>query len=117
MNYSGRTVIGPDPAIKIDEVGIPYKMCTILTFPEIVNRYNIIKLQKLVQNGPSVYPGANYVIKNYAKENEITVDLRHRNKKIPIQLEFGDVVRRHLDNSDYILFNRQPSLNLPYFSH
>ena len=111
VNYSGRTVIGPDPCIKIDEVGIPYKICKILTFPEVVNRYNYKKLEKLVENGPNVYPGANYIIKNYNSDNEITSDLKYRKKENPIKLCFGDIVRRHLDTSDHVLFNRQPSLH------
>ena len=40
-NQTGRTVIGPDPNIGLDYVGIPKEMCEILTVPEIVCDYNI----------------------------------------------------------------------------
>ncbi len=40
MNYSGRTVISPDPNIEIEEVVIPMMMAKILTFPERVNERN-----------------------------------------------------------------------------
>jgi DNA-directed RNA polymerase II subunit RPB1 len=37
VNFSARTVITPDPSIDIDEVGVPRKIASNLTFPEIVN--------------------------------------------------------------------------------
>lgn len=113
VNYSARTVIGPDPVLKIDEVGIPFKICKILTFAEVVNVYNIKKLQKLVRNGPDIYPGANYIVKNVGTKEEAIIDLKYTNKesKNDTVLQFGDIVRRHLDESDHVLFNRQPSLH------
>ena len=42
VDFSARTVITPDPNIKISELGVPLKICMNLTFPEIVNKYNII---------------------------------------------------------------------------
>ncbi len=61
-NFTGRTVISPDPNIPIDNVVIPEYMAKILTFPEIVASYNIERLKKYVINGPDKYPGAHYVI-------------------------------------------------------
>ena len=40
VNFSGRTVISPDPNIEIDEVVVPIHMAKILTFPERVNSLN-----------------------------------------------------------------------------
>lgn len=37
VNQSARTVITPDPYIQIDEVGVPRKIASNLTFPEICN--------------------------------------------------------------------------------
>lgn len=36
MDFSGRTVISPDPNLCINEVGIPVDIATTLTFPERV---------------------------------------------------------------------------------
>ena len=47
VDYSARTVITPDPNIKIDQLGVPFKIAMNLTFPEIVNKYNIHKLTKV----------------------------------------------------------------------
>jgi DNA-directed RNA polymerase III subunit RPC1 len=61
-NFTGRTVISPDPNIPIDNVVIPEFMAKILTFPEVVNRNNIELMRKLVINGPEKYPGAMFII-------------------------------------------------------
>ena len=52
VNFTGRTVISPDPNCAIDEVIVPILMAKTLTFPETVNRYNIEKLRHLVIRGP-----------------------------------------------------------------
>lgn len=36
VNFSGRTVISPDPNVGVDEVCVPYHVCKILTYPEVV---------------------------------------------------------------------------------
>ena len=44
VNYSGRTVISPDPSIEINEVGIPYEIAKVVTVSETVTDLNIKKL-------------------------------------------------------------------------
>jgi DNA-directed RNA polymerase II subunit RPB1 len=105
VDFSARSVITPDPNISIDELGVPFKIAMNLTVPEIVNRYNKEELQKLVKNGPDVYPGAKYY--RDAKDNYRTV----RIKNFVPELKEGDIVDRHMRNGDYVLFNRQPSLH------
>ena len=107
VDFSARSVITPDPNISIDELGVPIKIAMNLTFPEIVNKYNIEELQQYVLNGPDNYPGAKYVRK---AGEERTIRLRNMNRN-EIKLENGDVVERHLKDGDYVLFNRQPSLH------
>lgn len=41
VDFSGRTVISPDPNLRIDEVAVPVHVAKILTFPEKVNKANI----------------------------------------------------------------------------
>ncbi len=106
VNYSARSVISPDPNIQIDELGVPMKIAMNMTFPEIVNVYNKDFLNTLVENGPEKHPGAKYII----KENGNRLDLRYI-KKDKINLEYGDVVERHIIDRDIVLFNRQPSLH------
>jgi len=61
VNYTGRTVISPDPNCAIDEVVVPIHMAKILTYPERVNRYNYEKLKELILNGSDHHPGANAI--------------------------------------------------------
>ena len=110
VDFTGRTVISPDPNCAIDEVMVPLLMAKVLTFPERVNRYNIDKLRKLVLNGPDVHPGANFVeiATNSPDEasNKISLVYARNRAKIADELKVGDVVERHLANGDAVLFNR-----------
>jgi len=107
VNYSGRTVISPDTAIEINEVGIPYEIAKIITVAETVNDLNIEKLKEFVERG-SEYPGANYVIRPDGKRKKITEELK---EEIINELAPGYKVERHLQNRDILLFNRHPSLH------
>ena len=113
VDFTGRTVISPDPNCAIDEVMVPVLMAKVLTFPERVNRYNIEKLRKLILTGPEVHPGANFV--EVAQENGAVnkISLHHARNRVKIadELKIGDTVERHLANGDSVLFNRQPSLH------
>jgi len=60
VDYSGRTVISPDPNLRIDQVGVPMFVAMILTYPVVVNPLNIELMKKLVRNGAEVHPGAVY---------------------------------------------------------
>lgn len=109
VDFSGRTVISPDPNLRIDEVAVPVLVAKNMTYPEVVNRYNKKKLQDRVRNGTKVWPGANYVEK---KDGDIKMFLKFGNRKhIADNLMEGDVVERHLEDGDIVLFNRQPSLH------
>ncbi|CAN3372368.1 hypothetical protein DIURU_004174 [Diutina rugosa] len=116
VDFSGRTVISPDPNLRIDEVAVPNLVAKVLTYPERVTRYNKQKLQRLVRNGPDVHPGANYLLK---QNEEAKRNLRYGDRqKLAKFLAIGDVVERHLEDGDVVLFNRQPSLHrLSILSH
>ena len=50
-NQTGRTVIGPDPTLKMGQLAVPELMANILTVPERVTSFNKCKLQKLANSG------------------------------------------------------------------
>jgi DNA-directed RNA polymerase II subunit RPB1 len=111
VDYSARTVISVDPNIDIDQFGVPMKIAMNLTFPEVVNQFNYDKLRKMVLNGPKNYPGAKTVSKGPIG-NQRNISLKHVDvQKIANELEYGDVVHRHLLDDDPCLFNRQPTLH------
>merc|ERR1719370_2607929 len=41
VDFSSRTVISPDPNLRIEQVGVPIHVAKVLTYPEKVNRANI----------------------------------------------------------------------------
>jgi DNA-directed RNA polymerase beta' subunit len=61
VNYSCRSVISPDPYIGTEEVGVPVRFATKLTYPAPVNDLNAKELAQMVRNGPDVHPGAMFV--------------------------------------------------------
>jgi DNA-directed RNA polymerase III subunit RPC1 len=116
VDFSGRTVISPDPNIGIDEVAIPELVAMNLTYPERVHHWNLEKLRQRVHNGALKYPGANVLLKDGDKYKK---SLKHADyEKLAKHLEVGDIVERHLEDGDIVLFNRQPSLHkLSIMSH
>ncbi|XP_075154663.1 RNA polymerase III subunit A [Haematobia irritans] len=109
VDFSGRTVISPDPNLMIHQVGVPERVAKILTYPERVNPANIQKMKELVKNGPNIHPGANYV---QQRGSTFKKYLAYGNRdKVAHDLKCGDIVERHLCDGDIVLFNRQPSLH------
>ncbi|KAI8580455.1 hypothetical protein K450DRAFT_237114 [Umbelopsis ramanniana AG] len=109
VDFSGRTVISPDPNMRIDQVAVPERVAKILTYPERVFEHNIHRLRQHVINGPDIHPGANYV--QFAGSG-FKKFLKFGNRQyIAAELKIGDIVERHLSDNDVVLFNRQPSLH------
>eukprot|EP00731_Ephydatia_muelleri_P022715 Em0015g298a len=110
VDYSGRTVISPDPSVQIDQVVVPQLVAMTLTYPEMVTEANMEFMRKLVINGPDVHPGANFV--QSASNQSLKKFLKYGDrKKHAKELKIGDIVERHLIDGDAVLFNRQPSLH------
>ncbi|GAB2282886.1 DNA-directed RNA polymerase II subunit rpb1 [Dionaea muscipula] len=110
VDFSARTVITPDPNINIDELGVPWSIALNLTYPETATPYNIERLKELVEYGPHPPPGktgAKYIIRDDGQR----LDLRYLKKSSDHHLEIGYKVERHLNDGDFVLFNRQPSLH------
>ena len=100
-NQTGRTVIGPDPCLKMGELAIPIEMSKNLTVPVQINNLNIEYMTKLVNNGK-----ANYVLKNNGK---IRINLNYALNGRGTELVYGDEVYR---NDRVIKYTGDKSLNL-----
>ena len=100
VDFSARSVITPDANISIKELGIPLKIAINMTYPERVNKRNILFLKKLVVNGPEVFPGAK-ILEKRTGEN---ISLRYVDRE-SLVVELGDIVHRHLMDGDPVLFN------------
>lgn len=148
---TARTVIGPDPCLKLNEVAIPVEIADILTVPVKVNKLNYEYMSNLVNSGKAnfVFKNGSKVARNLTKyinkqgtkllSGDIIIrngkrihvkngkeilnigDLIERNGNILdkieypgkryYKLEIGDIVERKLQNGDYIILNRQPTLH------
>ncbi|MEM0465683.1 MAG: DNA-directed RNA polymerase subunit A' [Candidatus Pacearchaeota archaeon] len=106
VNFSSRTVISPDPALKLNEVGVPLEIAEILTVNERVTTKNIEKLKKIIINDK--YPTANYIIRPDGRKKRVTKELK---SEILEELKQGYIVERQLIDGDVVLFNRHPSLH------
>jgi DNA-directed RNA polymerase II subunit RPB1 len=60
------------------------------------------EMRTLVANGPTVWPGAKYILRSDGK----MIDLAMLTNRSDAHLEIGYTVERHLKNDDYVCFNR-----------
>ncbi|KAK8843986.1 hypothetical protein IAR55_006779 [Kwoniella newhampshirensis] len=117
VDFSGRTVIGPDPNLRIDEVAVPEKVAVKLSYPERVTDYNMNAMRDAIINGSRLHPGANVLERkgeNGAPSMRIALHVmkdRESRKRWARDLRIGDIVHRHVRDGDIVLFNRQPSLH------
>lgn len=107
VNFSARTVVSPDPYLKINEVGVPIEIAEIITVAESVTTINLERMKELVAHGPE-YPGVNSVIRPDGRRKKVTEDLKD---EIVLELKPGYKLERHLRDGDIVLFNRHPTLH------
>ena len=86
VEFSGRTVIGPDPNLKFGWMGVPEEIAQELTIPERVTDFNKEYLSGIVNNGH-----ANFVIKN---GGETRINLKYAMFRKGTELLYGDTVIR-----------------------
>ena len=107
VNFSGRTVVSPDPYLELDEVGIPFQVAKIITVAEGVTTLNLEFMKELIRKG-NEHPGANYVIRPDGRRKRITDELK---EQLCDEIQVGYKIERHLNDGDIVLFNRHPSLH------
>ncbi|VDO06290.1 unnamed protein product [Rodentolepis nana] len=126
VQFSCRSVISPDPNLCVHEVGVPVYFAQRLYFPERVTSFNIDKLRALVIAGPGKYPGALALelpdgkVQNIpagdseeAVKRRVNMAQRLVTCQLAMHKEWPTIVRRHLEDGDYLLMNRQPTLHKP----
>ncbi len=108
VNFSARTVISPDPNLRIFEVGVPIEIAKELTTTMFVTPRNIAEAKEYVKRGPDNHPGANYIVRSDGRRVKIT----DKNcGELSDLVELGWKVERQIKDADIVLFNRQPSLH------
>jgi DNA-directed RNA polymerase II subunit RPB1 len=88
-------------------LGVPKEIAMNMTIPEIVTPQNMEYLRRLVDEGPNNWPGAKFIKRLDGK----LIDLSLLPNRTDQHLEIGYTVERHLQDNDYVIFNRQPSLH------
>jgi DNA-directed RNA polymerase beta' subunit len=108
VNFAGRTVIGPGPDLRVDQVGIPYLMALRLTRPIKVSKHNIAELQGKYNDGRVKH----ITLKEGSLAGaRVSVNESFEQKYPNYILQIGDIVERILEDGDVVLINRQPTLH------
>ena len=142
-------MIGPEPTLRMGELGVPIEIAAILTKPDNVTAFNIEILQKMVDEGKItslIKPDGETVIdiKRFRRGTRLmNGDIIHRDDKQILvvsgremvmdrdqvyrngelidklkpanrtyKLNIGWTVNRPLQDGDYVLLNRQPTLHM-----
>jgi len=108
VNFSARTVISPDPRLRMGEVGVPKAIAEEMTLPMPVTEWNLDKCKAFILN--PVYPKAVYIIRPDGKRVKVG-DTEEAKKEIVENLKIGWILERQIVDGDISLFNRQPSLH------
>ena len=58
VDFSSRTVITPDPNLSLEQLGIPLRIATNLTYPETVTPYNFDEMKRRLA-APVIFDGRN----------------------------------------------------------
>ena len=96
VDFSSRTVISPDPNLRIEQVGVPIHVAKILTYPQKVNPANIDLMRKLVINGADAHPGANFVECKMKDGTIMKKFLKYGNREnIAKNIRVGDTIERY----------------------
>ena len=99
-SYSARTVANPDMSVRFGEVLVPRVMAPNLTVPVRVAPFNRNYLQALLQKGR--------VTRVQIGEETYIADDHLRSM---LKLRDGMIVHRWLQNGDFVILNRHPTLH------
>lgn len=107
VDQSARSVITPDAIMDPDEVGVPEAIAVSVTVPERVTASNICALTARVRLGPGTLGGAECIVCGDGGLIHLSLCQSRHN----LRLQIGWTVERYLQDGDYVIFNRQPSLH------
>ena len=107
VNYSARTVISPDPFLDINEVGVPLDIAKELTTSTVINEKNKEHIKSLILRYPA-WPTVNYVIRPDGRKKKV---IELNKEEIAKEIEIGYTVEKQLEDGEWSIFNRQPSLH------
>ncbi len=112
VDFSSRSVIGPDPCIDVDELGVPESIATSQTVNARVFFANRESLAAAVRVGANKVGGAMIVEKTGDPPRRISLQTLSEDDRATIaeNLQPGDIVHRHLLNGDAVRFGCAPAI-------
>lgn len=104
VNHAARSIVVPDPHIKISELGVPDEAARELTVPEFITEWNLSTIKKQIKEST----GSVYIIRPNGTRRRVSEENK---EEILEELDIGYRLERNLRDGDIVLFNRQPSLH------
>jgi DNA-directed RNA polymerase beta' subunit len=92
---TGRTVIGPEPTLRLGQMAIPVEVAATLTVPERVSKFNKDDIMRLILDGK-----ANYLIKKSGNKKRINLKFAVFHSGTPL-LYRDEIVRRMNINGEF----------------
>jgi len=99
VDKSARTVIGPDPTLCTDEIGVPPDIADILSYPVRVNQYNQEQIQQWIADGR-----VNFLLRDNGRTR---INMRYALYKQGTKLQFGDYLEDRRGNMTMIMTEKQ----------
>lgn len=97
VDKSARTVIGPDPTLKVNEIAVPYEIADTLTYPVKVTDSNITELTSLLHSHR-----INYVIRKGCSQR---INMKYALYRQRSRLQFGDYIRKK--SGEYVFIKNE----------
>jgi DNA-directed RNA polymerase II subunit RPB1 len=114
-DFSARTVVGIDMVHDIWQLGVPRSRMKILTIPVRVTAFNMEEMQARIMVGATGDKGAVNILQPLEGQEPrmiflglMTPDAR---MGLAASLRPGWIVERHMQEGDWVWFNRQPTLH------
>jgi DNA-directed RNA polymerase beta' subunit len=98
VDKSARSVIGPDPTLKIDEIAIPKEIADILSYPITVNNINKNAIQNMIEKGK-----INFII----KKDGTKINAKYATTKLGTKILYGDVI---FDGNQYNIISQESDI-------
>lgn len=112
VNFSARTPISPDPTLKFGQIRIPRIWASTLTVQVTIRSYNLKHFQDIIDEALKI--GApvpiSYLVPGYGKKKGQKVKADD-NLFRKVRLRDGDVIHRWLQDGDFVIANRNPTLH------
>ena len=89
VDKSARSVIGPDPTLCVDEIGIPYEIANTLSYSVYVNQYNIEDIKKWIKRDD-----VNFIIRKADDNDNVRINMKYGTNTFGTKLLYGDIIFR-----------------------